>query len=103
MSKKTTSKKILEPLPEIPNDELESMEMEDNQTLNQKKIALAQSGASIVIIELVKDVLQQVPIVGNNEWETIRNAIIIDTSSTLLRDLIDHLENIKSGSLIGKK
>lgn len=103
MSKKTTSKKTLEPLPEIPNDELESMEMEDNQTLNQKKIALAQSGASAVIIELVKDVLQQVPIVGNNEWETIRNAIIIDTSSTLLRDLIDHLENIKSGSLIGKK
>lgn len=109
-TKKTTKKKVkqlkdkpLIPLPDIPNTEAEDLEMEAEQNLYQKKIALAQSIHAPVIVELVKDVLKQVPLVGKDQWETMKNAIIIDTSTDILRDLVDHLEQIKKGSLIGKK
>lgn len=101
--KKTLNKKPLAPLPEVSNNEIDAIESESEQSMNQRKIALAQSGAGPVIISMISDVLQKVPIVGNSEWETLKNAIIIDTSSTVLRDMVDYLEDIKNGSLIGKK
>lgn len=94
--------KVLAPLPEINEVENDIPEIDSPQTMNQKKIALAQSVHAPVIVELVRDVLQNVPLVGNSEWETIRNALIIDTSSTILRDLVDHIDEIKRGKLIGK-
>lgn len=102
MKKELKNKPII-PLPDISEDEIDNFDIPEQQTLNQQKIALAQSGFAPIVIELVKDVLKQVPIVGNSEWETLKNAIIIDTSSEILRDLVDHLEKIKMGSLIGKK
>jgi len=98
MKKFKKNKEEIIPLPEIKEEE----DLLPEQTLNQKKIALAQSQHASVIIELVRDVLQKVPIVGRDEWETIKNAIIIDTSSTILRDLVEYLEKIKKGNLIGK-
>jgi hypothetical protein len=101
MSKKVTLKN--KPLVPIPgNSEKEELEMEmlENQSLIQKKIALAQSHHAPIIIELVKDILKKVPLVGESEWETVRNAIIMDTSSTILRDLVDYLEEIKKGGLV---
>lgn len=108
MKKKETKKSLkgkpFVDLPESPSEEMSgTAPIMDAQTLNQRKIALAQSVHSSIIVELVKDVLQQVPLVGNDQWETIRNSIIIDTSSTLLRDLVEHLEDIKKGKLIGQK
>ena len=102
MKKQLKNKPII-PLPEIPENDVVGIEISEQQSLNQQKIALAQSIFAPILVELVKDVLKQVPIVGNSEWETVRNAIIVDTSSTILRDLVDHLEQIKRGSLIGKK
>lgn len=72
------------------------------QTLVQKKIALAQSPLAPVILELMKDCAQKVPLVGKDEWETIKNAIIMDTTSTLFREMVDYLEKIRQGVLIDR-
>ena len=71
----------------------------DEQTLKQRKIALAQSEHASVIIELMKDCLSQVPIVADTEWQTICNAITLDTQSTMLRNMVELLEAIRKGSL----
>jgi len=71
----------------------------DEQSIKQRKIALAQSEHASVIIELMKDCLSQVPIVADTEWQTIVNAITLDTQSTMLRNMVDYLEAIRKGSL----
>ena len=71
-----------------------------DQSLVQKKIALAQSEHAPVIIELMKDIILQTPLVDEkSEWKTIVNAITLDTQSTMLRAMVDYLEDIRKGSL----
>lgn len=100
MKKKQLKDKPIIPLPEDTENDLD---LQETQTMNQKKIALVQGGNGPVIIEMIKDILQKVPIVGKDQWETTKNAIIIDTSSTVLKDMVEYIEDIKRGSLIGKK
>ena len=71
----------------------------DEQSLKQKKIALATSEHAPIIIELMKDCIATVPIIAKTEWETIVNAITLEVQSTMLRDMVDHLEGIRSGKL----
>jgi hypothetical protein len=73
--------------------------MED-QTLTQKKIILAQSEHAPIIIELMKDCMEQVPIIADTEWKTIVNAITLEVQSTMLRNMVDHLEDIRQGALL---
>ena len=72
--------------------------MED-QNLKQKKIILAQSEHAPVVIELMKDCLTQSPLLAKTEWETIVNAITLEAQSTMLRNMVDLLEEIRKGSL----
>jgi hypothetical protein len=73
--------------------------MED-QSLIQKKIALAQSEHAPIIIELMKDIMSKIPLVDEkSEWKTIVNALTLDTQSTMLRSMVDYLEDIRKGSL----
>ena len=72
---------------------------ESEQSLKQKKIILAQSEHAPVVIELMKDCLTQVPIVAETEWKTIVNAITLEVQSTMMRAMVDHLEEIRKGSL----
>lgn len=74
-----------------------------NQSLIQKKIALAQSEHAAIIVELIRDVGQKVPLIGKDEFETVKNAIIIDTTSTLIADMVDYLERIRNGELLKGK
>jgi len=76
---------------------------EGAQSLNQKKMALASSEHAPVIIELMKDCMSQTPIVVDTEWKTIVNAITLEVQGTMLRQMVDHLENIRMGSLHEKK
>lgn len=87
------------PLPDIPEGE---EVMDAMQSLNQKKIALAQHQYADVIVELVRDALPRVPLVGKDEWETVKNAVTIDTSNNILIKLVEYLSEIKQGSLTGK-
>lgn len=73
--------------------------MENPQSMNQKKIALAQSEHAPVIIELMKDCMSQNPIIVDTEWGTIVNAITLDVQGTMLRTMVDHLEGIRQGKL----
>jgi len=74
--------------------------MENEQSLKQRKIALAQSEHASTIIELMKDCMAQTPLVDDkSEWKTIVNTITLDTQSTMLRSMVDLLEAIRNGSL----
>lgn len=72
--------------------------------MKQRKIALAQSEHAPVIIELMKDCIAQIPIVDDkSQWKTIVNAITLDTQSTMLRSMVDYLEEIRKGILHEEK
>jgi hypothetical protein len=75
------------------------METQENQSLKQKKIALAQSEHAPTIIELMKDCTTQVPIIADTEWATIVNALTLEIQSTMIRNMVDHLEGIRAGKL----
>ena len=76
----------------------------ENQTVNQKKIALAQSEYAGTIIELMKDCMGQPELVDRkSEWATIVNTITMDAKSTMIRDMVDYLEEIRKGSLHDKR
>lgn len=70
-----------------------------DQSLIQKKISLAQSEHAPVIIELIKDCMSRTELVADTEWKTIVNAITLDVQSSLLRSMVDHLDNIRKGGL----
>lgn len=73
--------------------------MEENLSLKQKKIALAQSEHAPIIIELMKDCISKTPIVDKTEWQTIVNAITLEVQGTMLRSMVDYLESIRNGAL----
>jgi hypothetical protein len=73
--------------------------MENEQSLKQKKIALATSEHAPIIIELMKDCMTQVPIIASTEWHTLVNAITLEVQGTMLRQMVDHLEGIRKGKL----
>ena len=66
--------------------------MENEQSLKQKKIALAQSEHASVVVELMKDCMSKSPIIAKTEWETIVNAITLEVQGTLIRTMVDYLE-----------
>ena len=72
---------------------------EIEQSLVQKKIALATSEHAPIIIELMKDCMSQTPLVAKTEWETIVNAVTLEVQGTMLRTMVDHIESIRKGSL----
>jgi hypothetical protein len=73
--------------------------MED-QTLKQRKIALAQSEHASTIIELMRDCMSQIPLVDDrSQWKTIVNTITLDANSTMLRAMVDLLDAIRKGSM----
>lgn len=71
----------------------------DEQSLKQKKIILATSEHAPVIIELMKDCMTQTPIIAKTEWETIVNAVTLEVQGTMLRTMVDYLEEIRKGKL----
>jgi predicted secreted Zn-dependent protease len=73
--------------------------MENEQSIKQKKIALAQSEHASTIIELMKDIMPQTPLVAKTEWETIVNAVTLEVHGTMLRKMVDYLEEIRKGTL----
>ena len=69
------------------------------QSLNQKKMTLAASEHAPVIIELMKDCMSTAPIIGKTQWDTIVNAVTLEVQGTMLRSMVDLLEEIRKGKL----
>jgi len=77
--------------------------MENEQSLKQKKIALAQSDHAPIIIELMKDCMDEVPgLIADSQWKTSVNAIRLDVQGKMLTTMVDHLEGIRAGALHDK-
>ncbi len=73
--------------------------MED-QTLKQRKIALAQSEHTGTIIELMKDCRTQiVDIIGKTEYETLVNAITMEVEGRMMVKMVDWIDKIRNGAL----
>jgi hypothetical protein len=66
------------------------------QTIQQKKSIIANQYADAVI-ELVKQSMEQTPLVDETEWKTLRNAITIDAQANVLNKLIEVINRIKEG------
>lgn len=73
--------------------------MEENQTKKQLKIALAQSEFAPIVIELLRECMDQTELVGDSEYSTVVNAVRFDTQSEIIRRVVEHLENIRQGAL----
>jgi len=70
------------------------------ESLNQKKMALAGSEYAPIIIELMKDCITQGPLINkDSQFETTINAITLDVQGDMLRNMVDLLEAIRAGSL----
>ena len=80
------------------------MENEIAQNLEQKKMALAASEHAPIIIELMKDCMSKNPeLVAKTEWQTIVNAITLEVQGTMLRTMVDYLEQIRREGLHNKR
>jgi len=78
--------------------------MEENQSKNQKKIALAQSVHAPVIIELIKDCMGTNPqLIGKTQWATVVNAVRLEVQGNILNAMVKYLDEIRNGSLSGKE
>lgn len=73
------------------------------QSMIQKKIALAQSEHAPIVIELLKDCIQQSPLIGDNEFKTLVNAITFDVQSEIIIKMVERLEFIRNGGLLQGK
>lgn len=76
--------------------------MESEQSIKQRKIALATSEHASVIVELMKDILTQSPLIADTEWQTIVNAITLDVQSSMMRGMVEYIERIRQGELHDK-
>jgi len=76
---------------------------EENISLKQKKIALATSEHAPIIIELMKDCMSTNEIIDKTEWQTIVNAVKMETQANMLRSMVDYLEYIRKGGLHEQK
>jgi hypothetical protein len=72
---------------------------ETEQSIIQKKIALAQSEHAAIIIELMKDCTTKTPIIADTEFKTLLNAITLEVEANMIKNMVDHIENIRLGSL----
>lgn len=73
--------------------------MDPEQTLKQKKIAFAQSEHLEAVLAILKDSAGQQKLVGETEFETIKNAITLDSNSTMIKNFINLIDHIKKGGL----
>ena len=70
-----------------------------DQSIKQKMMAIAGKDNEEAIIQIIRDVIPQKPLVAKTEWETIVNAITLDVSGSIIRDVVDRLKFIREGGL----
>lgn len=73
--------------------------MENEQTIKQKKIALAQSEHAFTVIELMKDCTSKSPIIADTEFKTMVNAITLEVEANMMMRVADYIEEIRKGVL----
>lgn len=69
------------------------------QSIIQKKIAFAQSDHLEAVLTLLKESAGEQKLVGATEFETIKNAVTLESNSTLITNFINLIDHIKKGGL----
>ena len=75
----------------------------EEQTLTQRKIALAQSEHFSTIIELMRDITTKTPIIADTEYKTLLNAITLEVEANMMVRMTDYLDKIRKGFLHEKQ
>jgi len=70
-----------------------------NTTLKQRLIALSQSEHASSVVELIRLCRPNIPLVAGTEWQTIVNAITIDTHGTVMLGVADLIDRIRKGEI----
>ncbi len=71
--------------------------MEQNQSRNQRIIALAQSEHGATVVELLNYIAPREKLLGETEYATIVNAVKFDTRADMIEAAIVLIDNIKKG------
>lgn len=71
-----------------------------NETMMQKKARLAQGDLAPAAIEILKECMKQLPLVADSEFQTVVNAIRMDTQSDIIIEFIKRLEEIREQGII---
>lgn len=74
--------------------------MDENNTLNKKKIAFAQSDHIEAVIAILKEASRQERLVGETEYETVVNAVTMDAQGEMIIKFINQIDFIKKGGLV---
>lgn len=97
---KKSKKNIKEdPVSETRERPIETEEVLENQSLDQKKISFAQSQHIEAVIQLLKESTTKNPLVGETSHATVVNAVTLDAQSDLINNFIHAIDSIKKGSL----
>lgn len=75
-------------------------ETQQEQTIRQKKIALAQGIDMSTLLILLRECSKHEKLVGDTEFQTIVNAVTLDAQSQLIIDFINTIDRIKRGELL---
>lgn len=70
------------------------------QSIRQKKIAFSTSEHVEAVITILKEVSSNQKLVGDTEFETVKNAITLDAQAQLIMNFINAVDRIKGGSLV---
>lgn len=71
-----------------------------NLSLNQKKIAFAQSDHIEAVLAILKESSRQTKLVGDTEFETLVNAITMDAQGEMIIKFLNTIDFIKKGGLV---
>lgn len=92
--KKKVKKIIEQPAPAEPIEE-----PLENQTINQKKMSFVQSAHLDAVLALLRDSCGEQRLVGETEFETIKNAITLEANANMIKGFIKMVDFVKSGGL----
>lgn len=76
---------------------------QETQSVNQKKIAFAQSEHVEAAFAILKGCIHTGALMGKSEYETIVNAATMDAQSNMLLKFADTIDFIKRGGLVNSE
>ena len=66
---------------------------------NQRILALAQSEHAQAVVELLQHVMPREKLLGDNEYQTVVNAVKFDTRAETIESVFVFLDNVKKGEI----
>lgn len=74
---------------------------DENNTLKKQKIAFANDADMVrAALEIFRTCTTQKPLVGENEYATVVNAVTLDAESNMMLKFINSIDAIKRGGLL---